>query len=101
MHSSEDTVLEIAMLRLICARLHQPFISRKTRLDGMYWTTRLEDNVSSQQPTHRMSNEDDICLGRFKRLEPCAEVIASNINSLIGLISRINLGVHHMTIKEG
>lgn len=55
-----------------------------------------ENHLGSQEAPHGVADENDIGIGRLVRLQPSAEIIPRNLNSLVCLVPGIQFGVNNM-----
>lgn len=99
--SADDFVFETLLFVRILIRLkvNEDGVSEITikgdvRAAGISWkgyNTYDEGHFASQQPTHRMTNKNNISRQRFMRLEPRAKIITGYFYGLVGLVSRVYL----------
>lgn len=62
--------------------------------------THHENDFCREQTAHGVADEDDIGGGGLVRLEPGAEVVASNLDGMVGLVAGVDLGVDDVGFGE-
>jgi len=60
--------------------------------------TYKKHDLGGQDTAHGVADKDDIRVRIFVRLKPFAEVFDSDVDGLVGLVPRIDLGVNDMGI---
>lgn len=59
-----------------------------------------ECKICCQQSTHGVADQDNICSLGFMWFQPLAQIIPRNLDSLVRLVARIDLGVDDMGVHQ-